>query len=171
MFGRMLKVDLTRGAIESGMIPQEYVRDFIGASSLAARLLMDALTPEVIASPLHADSPLLFITGPLTGTAGPTTGRFTVCGRSPQTGLWGESNIGGFVGPELRFAGWDVVEITGRAAEPVYLWIQNDQVEIRPAGHLWGQADIYETQARIRAEVGRPQAKIACIGRAGETGV
>ena len=101
------------------------------------RLLWDALDPAL--DPLAPENPLLWITGPLTGSAGPTTGRFTICGRSPQTGLWGESNIGGFVGPELRFAGFDAVWISGRAPEPVYLWIHNGQVELRPAGKLWGR--------------------------------
>lgn len=169
MFGRILRVDLTAGAVESGSIPEAWVRDFIGASSLGARLLWDLIDPRRGA--LDPENPLLFITGPLTGSAGPTTGRFTVCGRSPQTGLWGESNIGGFVGPELRFAGWDAVLVTGKAPEPVYLWIHNDQVELRPAQHLWGRADTYETQRRIREEVGEPQARVACIGLGGENGV
>jgi aldehyde:ferredoxin oxidoreductase len=152
MFGRLLRVDLSSGKTYAETIPAEITRDFIGGSSLGARLLWDRLDPG--RDPLHPDSPLLWVTGPLTGTAGPTTGRFTICGRSPQTGLWGEANIGGFVGSELRFAGWDAVLVSGRAEAPVYLWIENDSAELRPAGHLWGQADTYETQARIRAEVG-----------------
>ena len=172
MFGTILKVDLTSGAIQRSQIPADYVRDYIGGSGLAARLLADTLLEN--SGPLDSldpRSPLLFMTGPLTGTAGPTTGRFTICGRSPQTGLWGESNIGGFVGPELRFAGIDVLWITGSAPSPVYLWIQSDSVEIRPAAHLWGRADTLETQRLIRQEVGQPSAKVACIGLAGENGV
>src|SRR5512135_2457795 len=111
MFGKMLKVDLSTGAVEGVQIPPAYVADYVGGSGLAARLLFDSLDEEVMKSPLHPKSPLLFMTGPLTGTAGPTTGRFTICGRSPQTGLWGESNIGGFVGSELRYAGWDALWI------------------------------------------------------------
>lgn len=171
MFGKMLKVDLSSGAIERTMLPAEAVRDFVGGSGLAARLLADELLQSGPRPPLDPASPLLFITGPLTGTAGPTTGRFTVCGRSPQTGLWGESNIGGFVGPELRFAGWDMLWVTGSAPNPVYLWICDDVVEIRSAAHFWGQADTLETQRLIRQEVGQPQAKVACIGLAGENGV
>lgn len=166
MFGRMLNVDLSTGAITREQIPAEWVREYIGAAGLAARLLWEDLDPALDA--LDARSPLLFITGPLTGAGGPTPGRFTLCARSPQTGLWGESNIGGFVGPELRYAGVDVLRISGQAAEPVYLWIHNDQVELRPAGHLWGSADTYETQRAIRAEVSEAQARVACIGLAGE---
>lgn len=166
MFGRILKVNLSTGAIERGTIPAEYARDYIGGSGLAAHLLWDALDPAP--DPLDPASPLVWMTGPLTGTGGPTTGRSNLCARSPHTGLWGEANIGGFMGPELRYAGYDILWITGRAAEPVYLWIFNDTVEIRPAGDLWGKADTYETQTLIQAETGQAQAKVACIGRAGE---
>lgn len=166
MFGRILKVNLTTGAIERGTIPAEYARDYIGGSGLGARLLWDAFDPAP--DPLDPASPLVWMTGPLTGTGGPTTGRSNLCARSPHTGLWGEANIGGFMGPELRYAGYDILWITGRAAEPVYLWIFNDRVEIRPAGDLWGKADTYETQTLIQAETGQAQAKVACIGRAGE---
>jgi aldehyde:ferredoxin oxidoreductase len=166
MFGRMLKVDLTNKIITKQTIPQDYIDGYIGASGLAARLLFDDLDPQ--RDPLDPNSPLLFITGPLTGTNGPTTGRFTVCGRSPQTGWWGESNIGGFVGTELRKAGYDAVWITGRAKKPVYLWIFNQDIEIRSAEQLWGKTDTYQTQEVIRIETGESQAKIACIGLAGE---
>ena len=169
MFGRLLRVDLTTSAVTSDSIPPAYLRDYLGGSGLGARLLWDHLDPA--RDPFDPASPLLWITGPLTGSAGPTTGRFTLCGFSPQTGRWGESNIGGFVGPELRFAGWDAVLITGRAPEPVYLWIHNDQVELRPAAHLWGQADTYQTQTLLREALGEPKAKIASIGRAGENRV
>ena len=166
MFGQILKVNLSTGAVEKGTIPAEYARDYIGGSGLGARLLWDALDSAL--DPLDPASPLVWMTGPLTGTGGPTTGRSNLCARSPHTGLWGEANIGGFMGPELRYAGYDILWITGRAAEPVYLWIFNDTVEIRPAGDLWGKADTYETQTLIQAETGQAQAKVACIGRAGE---
>ncbi len=166
MYGRMLKVNLTTGNISTEMIPEAYLLDYVGGSGLAARLLYDALDPAI--DPLDPRSPLLWITGPLTGTGGPTTGRFSICARSPQTGIWGEANIGGLVGPELRMAGFDAVWISGRAEQPVYLWIHNGQAELRPAGHLWGQADTYETQQIIREETGEPLAKVACIGTAGE---
>ena len=165
-YGRLLRVDLSSGLISQESIPQEYTQAFIGASGLAVRLLWDVLDPTL--DPLAPENPMLWITGPLTGSAGPTTGRFTICARSPQTGLWGESNIGGFVGPELRFAGFDAVWIDGRAPEPVYLWIHYGQAELRSAAGLWGQTDTYETQRHIKDELGEPQARVACIGLAGE---
>jgi aldehyde:ferredoxin oxidoreductase len=169
MFGRLLTVDLSTGRCAESTLPADYVRDYIGGSGLGVRLLWDTLRPDL--DPLAPENPLLWITGPLTGSNGPTTGRFTVCGRSPQTGLWGESNLGGMVGPELRYAGYDAVLVTGRAPEPVYLWVHDGQAELRSAARLWGQADTYATQQLIRAELAAPKARVACIGRAGENGV
>lgn len=166
MFGRLLKIDLSTKVIEKDTIPQEWVKDYIGGSGLAARMLWENLDPNI--DPLAPENPLLWITGPLTGTGGPTTGRFTICGRSPQTGIWGESNIGGFVGPELRYAGFDALWITGKSTEPVYLWIKNGEVEIRSAAAYWGCKDTYETQKSIKDELDEPKARVACIGTAGE---
>ena len=166
---RLLVVDLSTGKSETRIVDPKHTRQFIGGSGLGVRLLWDGLDPA--RDPLDPASPLLWTTGPLTGTGGPTTGRFSICGRSPQTRLWGEANLGGFVGPELRFAGFDGVLITGRAASPVYLWLNNGQAEIREAGHLWGKADTYQMQQAIKSEVNEPQARVACIGLAGENGV
>ena len=166
MFGRMLKVNLSTGEISKEQISAQWASDFIGGSGLAARLLWDHIDPKRDA--LDPESPFLWVTGPLTGTGGPATGRFTICGRSPQTGLWGELNIGGFVGPEMRRAGFDILWITGRSPQPVYLLIQDGSAEIRSAGHLWGKTDTYETQKMIREELGKSQARVASIGLAGE---
>jgi len=164
----ILKVNLTAGKTEEYHIPENWERDFLGGASLAARLLYDSLTPDLDAR--SPEAPLLFMNGPLTGTAGPTVGRFVICGKGPATGLWAESHIGGFWGPELRFAGYDGLWITGRAREPVYLWINEGRLEVRKAAHLWGQ-DTYETQTLIKDEVGRRGARVATIGKAGERGV
>ena len=169
MHQTLLHVDLDRGQTRTEEIDAGYRRDFIGGSGLAARLLWDSLDPA--RDPLDAQSPLVWMTGPLTGSGGPATGRFSICGRSPQTRIWGESNIGGFVGPELRYAGYDGLWITGRAAKPVYLWIHDGQAELREASHLWGKADTYETQRLICQETGEARARVASIGMAGENGV
>ncbi len=107
------------------------------------------------------------MTGPMTGTTGPTTGRFVICGKGPATGLWAESNIGGFWGPELRTTGYDGLWITGKAREPVYLWLEGKKLEIRKAAHLWGQ-DTYATQDKVREEIGEKAARVCVIGPAGE---
>lgn len=164
----ILKIDLTAGKTESYRIPEKWENDFLGGASLAARLLYDALTPNL--NPLSAEAPLLFLTGPLTGTTGPAVGRFVVCGKGPATGLWAESNCGGFWGPELRFAGYDGLWITGKADHPVYIWIQDGKSEIRDAHKLWGK-DTYETQEAIKQGLEQPSAHVAVIGPAAENGV
>jgi aldehyde:ferredoxin oxidoreductase len=161
----ILKINLTTGKTETYKIPEAWERQFVGGASLAARLLYDSLTPDL--DPFSAEAPLLFITGPLTGTSGPTTGRFAICGLSPATGLWAESHIGGFWGPELRAAGYDGLWITGKADSPVYLWLNGDQLEVRDAAHLWGQ-DTYQTQDQVRTEIGQSGTRVCVIGAAGE---
>jgi aldehyde:ferredoxin oxidoreductase len=161
----ILKIDLSRGEISQFIVPKEWSRDFLGGASLAARILYGSIAVEL--DPLSPHASLLFLNGPLTGTAGPAVGRFVVCARSPATRLWGESNCGGFWGPELRMAGYDGLWITGCAEKPVYLWIKDDEAEIRSAEHLWG-LDTYATQATIKAELSDNHPRIAVIGPAGE---
>jgi len=164
----ILKIDLTTGRTEEYLVPPHWEKDFLGGASLAARILYSTLTREL--DPLSPEAPLLFMMGPMTGTSGPTTGRFVVCGKGPATGLWAESNIGGFWGPELRAAGYDGLWITGRAAEPVYLWLDGSRLEVRNAAHLWGQ-NTYTTQDQVKEEIGQKSAHICVIGPAGERGV
>lgn len=161
----ILKIDLTSGKTEEFSIPKEWEQDFLGGASLAARILYDSLTSELDA--FSADAPLLFMTGPMTGTSGPTTGRFVICGKGPATGLWAESNIGGFWGPELRKAGYDGLWITGKASEPVYLWLNRSRLEVRNAAHLWGM-NTYAAQEKVKEEVGEKSARVCVIGPAGE---
>jgi aldehyde:ferredoxin oxidoreductase len=161
----ILKINLTTGEKEIFDVPVEFERLFLGGASLAARLLYDELTPEL--DPLSPEAPLLFLCGPLTGTSGPTVGRFVICGKSPATGIWAESNCGGYWGPELRKTGYDGVWITGKAGGPVYLWIHDGEVEIRAAEHLWGQ-DPMLIQESIKQELGVKRASVAGIGIAGE---
>jgi len=131
----ILKVNLTMKTHTTILIPEDWQRDYIGAASLAARILYERINKNL--DPLSPDAPLLFLTGPLTGTAGPSAGRFVICARSPATGLWGESNCGGFWGPELRKAGFDGLLLAGRADAHVYLWIHDKTIEIKDASHLW----------------------------------
>ena len=172
----ILKIDLTTGTTEEYVIPKQWEKDFLGGASLAARILYSALTREL--DPLSPEAPLLFMMGPMTGTSGPTTGRFVVCGKGPATGLWAESNMGGFWGPELRAAGYDGLWITGKAESPVYLWLNGSspstgsgrRLEVRGAAHLWGQ-NTYTTQDKVKEEIGEKSARVCVIGPAGERGV
>ena len=161
----ILKINLTTGKTEEYAIPKEWERDFLGGASLAARILYTTLTREL--DPFSPEAPLLFMTGPMTGTSGPTTGRFVVCGKGPATGLWAESNIGGFWGPELRAAGYDGVWITGRAEQPIYLWLNGSSLEVRSAAELWGR-NTYRTQEMVREAIGEKSARVCVIGPAGE---
>ncbi len=162
----ILTVNLTSGEIGEFVIPEDWQRDFLGGASLAARILYDALTPEL--DPLSPDAPLLLLNGPLSGTSGPTVGRFVICAKSPATHLWGESNIGGFWGPELRKTGYDGVLVTGRSDKPVYLSILDGVPELRPADHLWG-LDTYAAQDQIVSELDQGKVRVVTIGPAGES--
>jgi len=160
--GTILRVDLSKDKI-SKEPTAPYAADFLGGRGINVKILYDG-TPAG-ADPLDPASLLAFGAGPLCGTQVPG-GRVEVTAKSPETGLLGTSNFGGFFGPELKYAGYDNIVITGKAEKPVYLWIYNDEVEIRDASHLWGK-DTYATQYIIRSELG-PDFKIACIGPAGE---
>jgi aldehyde:ferredoxin oxidoreductase len=164
----LLKVDLTSGIHEIIDVAAQDTALYLGGASLAARILYPYLSANL--DPLAPSAPLLFLTGPLTGTAGPAVGRFIVAARSPATGLWGESNCGGFWGAELRQAGYAGLLITGAAPEPVYLWVDDDRVELRAAAHLWGQSTD-QTQSILEAELGPERVRIAAIGQAGEAGI
>lgn len=166
--GKLLVVDLTSGKIEDQPLDADYVRQFIGGSGLAARYLYDSLDPDL--DPLNPANPLFFMAGPLTGTRAPLCGRHVICARSPLTGIWCESHAGGFVGAELRFAGYDGIIIGGRSPRPAYLWVQDGRAELRDAGHLWGK-DTFETQTLIKEELGDRRVRVACIGPAGENQV
>jgi aldehyde:ferredoxin oxidoreductase len=162
----ILRINLTSGSIDQIKIPHEWEVDYLGGASLAARLLYTELIPGL--DPLSADAPLLFMNGPLTGTSGPAVGRFVICAKSPATGLWGESNCGGFWGPELRMTGYDGLWITGKAESPVYITIIDKMVEIHAAKHLWGM-DTYSTQSAIKTELDMKNVRVAVIGPAGES--
>jgi aldehyde:ferredoxin oxidoreductase len=162
--GKVLFVNLSTGELENETLDEKICRDFIGGYGLGVRILygrqkagVDSLGPESI---------LGFITGPLTGTPAPTGARYTVVGKSPLTGTWGDANSGGEFGPYLKFAGYDAVFFSGISARPVYLFIDNGKAELRDAGHLWGK-DTYETESLLQAEHGR-ESRVSCIGPSGE---
>jgi len=163
--GRLLRVDLSNGQITEEQLNEDYARAFIGGSGLASRYIYDMVTEKT--NPLGAENPLIFMTGPITGTNAPCCGRFTVCARSPLTGFWGEANSGGTFGPTLKFAGYDGIVVTGISPKSVYLEIVEGKARLKDASQLWGQ-DCYQTQATIKEDIQEPKASIACIGIAGE---
>jgi aldehyde:ferredoxin oxidoreductase len=166
--GKILRVDLDAGELRDVPLCEEYARAFVGGSGLAARYIYDMVDGDT--DPLGADNPLVFMTGPLVGTPMPSAGRCSVCALSPLTRIWGESNTGGFFGPELRFAGYDGIIVTGWAEKPVWLSIVEGQAELHAAADLWG-SDSYTAQEQVRGALGEPKAHVACIGPAGENRV
>ncbi|MDR3530872.1 MAG: aldehyde ferredoxin oxidoreductase family protein, partial [Rhodopila sp.] len=162
--GKILRVDLTSGKISTAALDPALARDYIGARGLGTKFIYDEVDPKV--DPLSAKNKLIFASGPMTGTFAPSAGRYDVVTKGPLTDTIAASNSGGAWGPELKFAGYDLLILEGKAAKPVYLWIQDDKVEIRDASHLWGK-EVPETTDLLYAETA-DDAKVACIGPAGE---
>jgi aldehyde:ferredoxin oxidoreductase len=163
--GKTLVVDLSRDKIIIEPTNEEFAATYMGGSGYACRLLLDHLTSST--DPLGPENLLVFATGPLVGTAAPNAGRHVVCARSPLTRLWGESNSGGLFGAKMKFAGFDVVVVKGRAAKPTYISAKDGKAELRNAKQLMGE-DTQSTQALIKEELNDRTASVSCIGRGGE---
>jgi aldehyde:ferredoxin oxidoreductase len=166
--GKLLRVNLTNGNSKVEDIPADWLRDYIGGRGVADRYLFEEMDPAVDA--FSPENKLIFATGPLTGTPVSCGARYMVVTKGPLTGAITTSNSGGHWGPELKFAGYDLLLIEGKAAKPVYLWIYDDLVEIRDAKDHWGKS-VPLTEDGIRTELGIPGTRIACIGPAGENRV
>jgi aldehyde:ferredoxin oxidoreductase len=163
--GKVLRVDLAAGKVRTEPLREDWAHDFIGARGLATRYLASMMDPTV--DPLSPANPLIFATGPLTGTNSSCGARYVVTTKGPLTNRVTCSNSGGHFGPELKFAGYDMVIFEGKSPKPVYLMIYDDEVELVPAGHLWGKG-VWDTEDTIRTESGVPDAIVAAIGQAGE---
>ncbi|MEM2872755.1 MAG: aldehyde ferredoxin oxidoreductase family protein [Nitrososphaerales archaeon] len=163
--GRILRVNLTDLRVSVEPLKEEYVKKFLGGTGIAAKILYDELDPHV--DPLSPWNKLVFMTGPLTGTLAPGCGRFVIASKSPLTGIWGESGSAGYWGPELKFAGYDGIIFDGKAENPTYLWLNNENVELKDAKHLWGK-DTIETENKLKSELKEPRSRIVTIGPAGE---
>ena len=163
--GKLLEVNLSDGKIVQKPLNDEKVLKYLGARGVNARLLWNLIGPAV--DPLGPENVLIFGTGTLTGTSAPTSGRTTVTCKSPATGLYLKTNVGGHFGTELKFAGYDTIVIKGRSPKPVYLLIIDGRVEIQDAKDLWGK-DIRETTRAIEHAQGDPDIQVSCIGPAGE---
>jgi aldehyde:ferredoxin oxidoreductase len=162
--GKLLWVDLTKKKITPEPLDEKIARQFIGGYGIGARLLFSRMKAGT--DPLGPDNILGFITGPFTGTPAVSGTRFTVVGKSPLTGTWGDANCGGYFAAYLKFSGYDGVFFTGASEKPVYLFIDNGKAELKDASKLWGK-DTYETEDIIQAELGKDVA-VACIGPSGE---
>ncbi|MBI2161177.1 MAG: aldehyde ferredoxin oxidoreductase family protein [Candidatus Rokubacteria bacterium] len=166
--GKVLHVDLTTRQSRIEEIPEVTMRKYLGGGALAAWLLLRDLPAG--ADPLGPDNVLVLMTSVINGLSLSGTNRYTAAAKSPLTGGYGESEAGGWWGPELRAAGLDGVTVRGKAATPVYLWIKDGQLEFRDARPYWGQLS-GEVQDGIAAELGDKRVRVLQTGIAGERGV
>ena len=166
--GKILRVNLTAGTVKSEPLNTEWARAYIGSRGLGSKYLISEVDPKV--DPLAPENKIIWATGPLTGTMASTGGRYTVITKSPLTGAIACSNSGGYWGAELKMAGWDMVIFEGKSPKPVYLYINDDEVELRDASHLWGQS-VWKTEEALKSSLQDPLVRVSSIGKAGENGV
>lgn len=158
----LLRVDLTHKEIKASNVPEKLEKAYIGGKGIATKLLYESLTPRI--DPLSPENIIIFGIGPLNGVNLPGASRLTCVFKSPLTFGYGESQCGGFLAPKFKKAGVDFLFITGRAEKPVYLLVEDGEVEIKNATHLWGK-DCYETEDILRKDHG---GEVFSIGQAGE---
>ena len=163
--GKILRVNLTEGTVRSEPLNMEWARQYIGSRGLGSKYLISEIDPKV--DPLSPENKIIWATGPLTGTMAATGGRYTVITKGPLTGAIACSNSGGYWGAELKFAGWDMIIFEGKSPKPVYLYINDDQAELRDAADLWGKS-VWQTEAQLKKAHQDPLLRISSIGKAGE---
>jgi len=166
----LLYVDLTTGRIEVKPLDMAFARENIGGLGFGTSIFLDLIKDNPLFDPLSADNPFILMTGPLTGCGMDATARWSVCSKSPLTGYWGDANVGGHFGARLKLAGYDGIIITGAAQQPVYLYVNDQKVELRDASAYWGQ-DVYEVTdgltRGLRDQSPKP-GQVLTIGPAGE---
>jgi len=162
--GKILRIELSRKKTSSQPLTKEQTELFLGGRGLGVDILFRELPRGT--NPLSPENKMVFATGPLTGTGAPTSGRYSVITRSPLTGTIFDSNSGGHFGVQLKRSGWDAVVVEGKAEKPSYLWIRDESIEIRNADHIWG-SNTHTTEDTVKSETDK-EAKVACIGPAGE---
>jgi aldehyde:ferredoxin oxidoreductase len=162
--GKILRVDLTSGKVDKAILEEEFAKKFLGGKGFGGKILYDEVPPQT--DPFSPENRIILSNGPLTGT-GAFAPKCSFVTKSPLTGGWLDCMLGGFVGPELKFAGYDILIISGKSPEPVYLSIRDDRVELRRASHLWGKTT-HDADRIIKEDLGDSKIKIASIGPAGE---
>jgi len=168
--GQILYIDLSSGNIDKKPLDMNFARENIGGLGFGTRIYLDLIKDNPVFDALSDANPFVLMTGPLTGFKMDGVARWTVGTKSPLTGFWGDANVGGYFGARLKVAGYDGVVITGKAAKPSYIFINDDFVEIRDAQKYWGK-DIYETTDELSADLKSESTKpgqVVCIGPAGE---
>jgi len=163
--GRIADIDLAKSKISVRPLDREFALSYLGGTGFASRVLWDRVKSSK--DPLNPENPLVFAVGPVTGTFFSPSGRFMVGFKAPLTGIWGEAHCGGHWGPQLKYAGFDMLTIQGRAPKPVYIMVNNGEITLQNAEHLWGR-DTLETTDVIREEQGDEEVEVATIGIGGE---
>ncbi len=168
--GQILYVNLSSGDIEKKTLDRDFARKHIGGLGFGTQIYLDLIKGNPVFDALSESNPFVLMTGPLTGMKMNGVARWTVCSKSPLTGFWGDSNVGGFFGAYLKFAGYDGIVITGKAKTPSYLFINDETVEIRSAEKYWGK-DVYTVTDELKEDL-KPESKkpgqVLTIGPAGE---
>jgi len=166
--GQILKVDLSTGKTETIPLNEKLIKNWLGGRGFNMRTLYDMVDESV--DPRSPENPLIFGVGPVNGTHSAMGSRFNVSARSPHTGILGDSNAGGHLGAEIKYAGYDQVIITWKADKPSYLYIDDDRVELRDGKNVWGK-DVWQTHEIIREELKDSSVQIVACGPAAENGV
>lgn len=162
--GQLLHVDLSKETAKTVPLPEEILTKYIGGRGLGAKLYWDLIPPD--ADPLGPENVFMVLSGPLSGTMVPGAGKHVLITKSPATGAWLDAYSSGRVSPEMKFAGYDGIVITGKARKPVYLFIKDDKVEFRDAARLWGRGS-FAAETYIK-EIFHPDCGCLSIGPAGE---
>jgi len=163
MNGKIARVNLTEKTVKIEDLDEQLVKKYLGGLGIAMRILYDEVPPEV--DPLSPENKLIIMIGPLTSLVGGSS-RHVIVGKSPLSGILGESYSGGHWAYELRKAGLDGLVIEGKADAPVYIWINDGEVEIKDAADIWN-FDAMETQEKLKEDLGDDKIRVACIGQAG----
>ena len=164
---KVLRVNLNEGTCSSEPLNMEWAKEYIGQRGLATRYMVEEVDPAC--DPLGSDNKLIFATGPLTGTMASTGGRYSVITKGPLTGAIACSNSGGYLGAELKSAGWDMVIFEGKSPEPVYLYVVNESAELLSASEVWGKS-VWETDEILHKTHQDSRLRIAACGRSAEAG-
>ncbi|MBN2299307.1 MAG: aldehyde ferredoxin oxidoreductase family protein, partial [Deltaproteobacteria bacterium] len=162
--GTIARIDLASGSVKKEALNPDLAKKFIGGRGLGSKIIYDEVDARI--DPLSPDNKFIFAAGPLNGTFAPSASHYNIVTKGPLTGTIASSSSGGIFGSMMKYAGFDMIIVEGKAGKPVYIWIKDGEVEIRSAEHLWGKNTI-ETTGEIREETDE-EASVACIGPGGE---
>jgi len=169
--GKIAYVNLTNQVVDVKDLDPQIAKDYLGGTGLSAKITYDLLSEKDFESlknnPFSEINPLIFATGPVTGTIRPSSGRYSVTAISPLTGIWGEGTSGGYFPISLRNSGFDAIVITGKSKKPVYLYVHDESIEIKDADDIWGK-DTYESQSFLKEKIKNDKIRVTTIGIAGE---